>query len=506
MKCHEIKSLIYLHLDGEATQKQQSHLFDHLKECASCRNELALAKCTHEMLMEHCTLVDDVPDGFCDSIISRIDFQKQDIPLTINKKSIIGKKRKPWESRLGIGLIASALGLFFTYSLTFSNFAPKIAQQGDTPPKNSNTEISVPKTNTQVAQQPQNKSSDNNTDAKTQEQIKETTNKSIDNEIKPTVPKESPVQVPAKVARTIADLTPTKESVELPQPLSVSKIIYNQPAEKASASVNNPPEQKLITQLPTIPGVVKKVSQVSGKIELITVQNQLAKLWRVETIKNTKAQEIDSMQASGLLYAVNGKIQSIEGVKMALSPKGEVALLTVENGDQVLAIGENRTLLSGKVISNLTWSPDGKKVLYFLENDKLGHLESFDGVERTQLTPDMPVQDIAWTFLSNDKMLLNITTDTPGIWQLELTEAKLTALTNNGGGKCITVNKNGDIAFTDAAGKIYVLLHNAPTDAKLIQMTSDSAAVVNLTWQDDKTLLYVVAEQEQTQIWKAILP
>lgn len=502
MKCHEAKTLISLHLDGEASNKQQIQLFEHLKGCAACRQEMVVAKHTHQLLTEHCILVKDVPTGFCDNIMANINFNKEFTPTLIPNTKRTVRKKALWNTRLGVGLAAGVIGLMLSLLAPNWNGPSQIAQKDPVLPKTSLKEGTTGKDNIKVAEgkstaitKPNNISGDKEPGKLIHSGLDASSSKKI---------QEKPIQKAANV-QLVADLIPSKGSVILPKPLSLTNLVYNQAAEK-NISTSTATLQQPAVKPTLLVGNTAHVRSVGNNLEVITVHDNIAKLWQVDTAQNLNAKENDSIEATGALVVKNSKLQNFNAEKAIVSPTGEIATLTIDNGVSQLFLGENNTSLTGKIISDLTWSPDGKKVIYFLVNDNLGHLESFDGINRRQISPDMPVTAISWSFLTDTKMLLNITTNEPGIWELDLNTNKPSPLAKNGGGKCITANSKGDIAFSDSEGKLFVLLADAPSDSKLIQMTSQAADISYITWKDDKTLIYVVSSEDKTELSTAKLP
>lgn len=498
MKCHESKIVICLYLDGETGEKQQARLFNHLKECPSCHQEMSKAQALHELLAKNCTL-EEVPPAFRDSVMTKIDINRQANIEKVNSLAGVIRKRKFWETKFGIGLLAGAAGLFLTYYIAESIPNINLASQEPLSKAGVIQKNASPKTNILLAE----------VEKADQQPVKPQPTKNIEIPSKKNTetqkPKITPVRIPSGVAKRIAQIEPEQGVVDLPKPLSISSYIYSQGQENVPPAIGEDAGQPLNTKLSKLKESTISARLFNRSLQIITQSAQVAKLWQLES---TKVREIGSKEVAGFVVNTGSKLVNIVAEKAAVSSAGTLATITKpEVGTTLqLSLGGKSTFLDGNVISNLTWSPEGKKVVYFIENGKRGHLESYDGENRFRLTTDMSVQAISWTFVNENKLILNIQADTPGIWELQIPDGKMTPLAGVGGGKYVASNSKNDIAFTDASGKIYALIHDASGEKKLVQLTTQVKAVAFLTWTTDKNLLYLVSGQEQTEIWKIILP
>jgi mycothiol system anti-sigma-R factor len=498
VKCHESKIIIYLYLDGEASEKQQASLFNHLKECSSCRQEMQRSQSLQELLVKNCTLVEDVPPNLRDGIMATIDVLKQNPVKERPARSVI-RQRRFWETKFGIGLLAGAAGLLLTYYMVASIPNTNIANKDTIPKVKASQEKEKAKAITKLAEAKGIKQEP--VTPKTEPQ-KIALNPSIPNNTKIT----PPLKVAQAVPQQLTNSELIKGTVDLPKPLSISKYIYNENLASNDAPIGENMEQPLYPDF-KFNGRIVSAEISNHTLQIITQSAGIAKLWQLEPTKATKATDIASKDVTGLVVNSGNKLLNIEAEKAAVSPSGTIATIATVNNELQLSIGDKSTPLAGNVISDLSWSPDGKKVLYFIQNGKFGHLESYDGVSSpVQITPAIPAQSIAWTYVNENKLILNIQTDTSGIWELRLPDGKLNPLAGVGGGSCVAINSNNDIAFTDAVGIIYVLLHDDNGTKKLVKLTEQAKAINFLTWTTDKTLLYLVSEQEQTDLWRIVLP
>lgn len=194
------------------------------------------------------------------------------------------------------------------------------------------------------------------------------------------------------------------------------------------------------------------------------------------------------------------------------SSRGELVFLTDRFGNVDLMLvdreGNSRVLTKSPTRELYpTWSPDGEMLAYFRSSDgedgNRVYVMKRDGSGERALTSPIAGDFLVPSWAPNGKKLaINVGISEPrpgarqkGIWVVNADGTGLQKLTSTGGGRLVEWAPDGrKIAFTDAAGLLYVLAlpSGKNPDATIIPVTREpgSGGSIDVRWsRDSKQLL-----------------